>query len=502
MLPFQHSQFNGHLTFDDDSNAYYAFMNQSKAGQWLFYNPFTPEKHKAVFFNLEFLIVGKLAALTGISLEVAVQIVRIFSIFVLCFSFYWLSSFLFTTSLMRRIVFIMVMLGGGFGWLCSIPYVDSHFRSLFYDNFAGVHPFFSMLLAPHFLIAQAFAVLTLCLFMRAEHSRLQKDYVLAALCCLIVGTLRPYDLLYLMTAFTLYIIVTGLNKTSSFFSHSYPRLLVIIVPLPLIAYYLWLFKVHPVFRWWSIQGKTPPPFPSCLVISLGISFVLLVFGMVNWGGFKEKAPSHTLITCCFFSSMVLIYSYPALLFALQFSTTLLIPTVLVGTMKIERTLVSMVRHSKWVYVGITALLVVNSLTSFNLLRRYIRDVYQGKHRTETKLLTVYQWLDNHSEPQEIVLATSLTIANQIPRYTHNTTFCGWHFNTVNFNEKKAMFDKFFKVETSDTFRKDFLKNFNIRYIFFSTDKPYSNTSMDPRMLPFLKEIFRNDIAIIYRVMML
>lgn len=114
-----------------------------------------------------------------------------------------------------------------------------------------------MLLAPHFLIAQAFTVLTLCLFMRAEHSGLQRDYILASLCCLVVGTLRPYDLLYLMAAFTLYIIVTGLNKISNFFSYSYPRLLVSIVPVPLIAYYLWLFKVHPIFRWWSIQGDTP-----------------------------------------------------------------------------------------------------------------------------------------------------------------------------------------------------------------------------------------------------
>lgn len=143
MLPSQHSQFNGNLTFDDDSNAYYAFMNQSRSGQWLFRNPFTPEQHKAVFFNLEFLIIGKFAALTGVSLEVSVQIFRIFSIFVLCFAFYWLSSFLFTTSLMRQIVFIMVMWGGGFGWLLSIPLVGSHFgRFVFYDTFAGVHPFF------------------------------------------------------------------------------------------------------------------------------------------------------------------------------------------------------------------------------------------------------------------------------------------------------------------------------------------------------------------------
>jgi hypothetical protein len=64
-LPFQHSRFNGNLAFDSDSNDYYAFMNQSKLGQWLFHNPFTPEQHKAVFFNLEFLILGKLAALTS-----------------------------------------------------------------------------------------------------------------------------------------------------------------------------------------------------------------------------------------------------------------------------------------------------------------------------------------------------------------------------------------------------------------------------------------------------
>ena len=114
LLPFPDSRFNENLVFDIDMNAHFAYARQAAAGHWLFYNPMTPEPHAPVFFNLEWLLLGKLAAVMGGSVELAFQAVRIAWIFVLCFALYWLSSFLFDTIVMRRIVFTAIMLGGGF----------------------------------------------------------------------------------------------------------------------------------------------------------------------------------------------------------------------------------------------------------------------------------------------------------------------------------------------------------------------------------------------------
>ena len=148
-LPFQFSQFNGYLLDDGDFNTYFAFMRQA-AGQWLFHNPFTPEPHEPVFFNLEWLAVGKLVAVTGISLEASSQLGRIICIFILCFAFNWLSSFLFDTVLMRRLLLITVMLGGGFGWFFAILGFPPRLPYPFiFDMHGGFHPF--AFFSPHYL---------------------------------------------------------------------------------------------------------------------------------------------------------------------------------------------------------------------------------------------------------------------------------------------------------------------------------------------------------------
>src|SRR5262249_8682905 len=83
VLSFPGSRFNPALHFDADFNAYFPFMRQSAAGQWLFYNPFTSERHAPVFFNLEWLALGKLAAFLDLSLEGALHVQRVSGVFLL-----------------------------------------------------------------------------------------------------------------------------------------------------------------------------------------------------------------------------------------------------------------------------------------------------------------------------------------------------------------------------------------------------------------------------------
>jgi len=291
--PFKTSKFNENMVFDADLNSYFAFMRQSEQGQWLFHNPFTSEPHEPVFFNLEWFVVGKFASLAKVSLETAFQLQRITLIVLLCFSFYFLSTFFFETVMMRRTIFIMA----------------------------------------------------------------------------------------------------------------------------------WLMKIHPVFQWWSIQNIVKPPPPSSLVVTLGVAFILLAFNLKNLGNLKDSSAANALIACCFLSSIALIYCYPVLKFTLQFETTIVIPSLFVGTMSLEKKIIRAVQRSRWTIVGIVMILILNSLTSVLLLKGKIQEVADGKHRTDIQLLAAYKWLDKESEPRDVILpSSSYPTGNQIPRYTHNSVF--------------------------------------------------------------------------------
>ena len=171
--------------------------------------------------------------------------------------------------------------------------------------------------------------------------------------------------------------------------------------------------------------------------------------------------------------------------------------MLAGAMRLEGGLISKIQSSKWTRLGVATVLLVNSLTSLWLLGHHTKEIVEGRQRTDAGLLAAYSWLDEHSEPNENVLPSSAyPTGNQIPRYTHNTVFCGQHYMTVNFEKKDEMIWRFFLKETPDAFRYDLLREFGIRYVFLrSLDRIHITYSPDTS--PFLEEIFRNDQATIY-----
>jgi hypothetical protein len=497
-LVYPASRFNENLAFDVDVNTYFAFMRQAESGQWLFHNPMTPEPHEPVFFNLEWLLAGKLAAFLG-SLEAAFQCQRIAATFLLCFSFYWLTTFLFSPTGMRRFAFATVMSGGGFGWLLYVPQLGARLpRETFLDSYAGVHPFFWIFLQPHFLIAQSFALLTLCFFLRGESSGGRKDYAWAAVSCAVAGAMRPFDMLYLVAAIGLYVLADTLrNHRGASRRPSLARLLAVFASLPLFAYYVWLFKIHPVFSHWGGQNVDAPPYPLELLLSLGIVGILSVFGVGTLIRWRHQPPAKLLIGCCVVSSVGLLYSYPLLTFVRQLAPALLVPIALLGMVWLEPRLVRSFNGSWGARVGIAVFLLLNSMTSLLLFRFYLIEVTQGRHRTATEQIEAYEWLQDHSEPGDVVLA-SYRIANQIPRYTHSTVFSGYSYATVNYAEKTEMVRRFFQANTHDRYRKALVERFDVRYVLFARPDR-RRTNYDPASTPFLLERYRNPVVRVFEV---
>jgi hypothetical protein len=289
-LQVRAARFHHNLKFDHDYNAYYSFIRQSRDGLWLFHNQFTPEPHENCFFDLEWLAAGKLAALTGLRVEIAFHVLGALATPVWACSLYWLASLLFATVLMRRLVFSMVLLGGGFGWLTYYFGVLGGYDSLYIplDCLAGLHPFFCIFFQPHFLLAQAFFLLAVALFLRAEHTGRTVDYLWAGLACAVAGLIRPYELLYISVALALYVLVLGVSQGQWARKRLVQRLLVILIGLPVLAYYYLLFTYHPVFRWWGVQGVRLPFLVSSVALGMGLTFVLLLCSLAQLGGFRDK----------------------------------------------------------------------------------------------------------------------------------------------------------------------------------------------------------------------
>jgi hypothetical protein len=496
VAPFPGSVFTDILAYEADANNYLAYAHQAAAGAWLFHNPMTGEPHTAVFFNFEWLLMGKVAAVFHLSPGSAMNVLRLLFAVIMCFAVYWLSAYCLHNIFLRRAALVAVMTGGGFGWLLlshllnvlRVP-VD---QSYFYDLRAGLFPYFWTLMLPHFLVAGAFATLGLCLYLRAERNRRVSNYIGAGLLYLLTGSCRPYDMAYLAGATGLYLGISFVRSKKlswAFILRATP----ILMCVPLLGYYYWIFRIHPVFRWWSNAGRVPPA-PWALTFSFGLSFFILLLALWHLRA-QRLGDAGTLMVSCLVTTAALIYSYRFLHFSFQFATDILVPLVMVVFLGLERPLTQWIQKGRWARVSIMILLAVNGLTSVALTAQTARLAWRGSYRIDQRLVEAYTWLDNHSQPDELVLA-DFDNSNRIPQYGHNRVFCGYS-NTVRFAEKTEAVDLFFVPGTSNVVREGLLRQNAIRYVLLNQEEARQLTVL--RNAPFVNQVFANDAAVIYAV---
>ncbi|MBD3271110.1 MAG: hypothetical protein GF384_01065 [Elusimicrobia bacterium] len=174
--------------------------------------------------------------------------------------------------------------------------------------------------------------------------------------------------------------------------------------------------------------------------------------------------------------------------------------VIEATMLREKYFMKQFRASSWVRIAIGVFLIVNSLSMILAYRSKIREVAHGMHRTDRTLLEAYTWLDTHSNPRDIVLPSAVyPIGNQIPRYTHCSVYCGYHFVTVEFKKKEKIVERFFLSQTPDSFREKLLDENAVRYVFVWL-KGCGPDTFDCSEADYLNEVYRNDAAVIYAVL--
>ncbi len=477
-----------------DTNNYLAYARQAASGRWLFRNPMTAEPHSEVFFNIEWLVIGKLSSLLHVPLAFAMNIVRLLCLVLMCFGVYWLSSFLSCSTFIRRVALVAALAGGGFGWLRAlhllrIPIDSSYFLDL---TNANLFPFYSALKVPHFLVSESFVVLGLCFFLCAERSRRTRYYIGAGLCYMIAGTCRPYDMLFLMVATSVFLAVWCWEHRELRPGLAL-RTLPILMCVPLLTYYYWIFKIHPIFRWWSLPGN---PAPAAWLLALGYGMTLLFLPFSAWrlrrGGLGEPG---RFMLCCLLTAILFAHAHHLLHFSFQFATNIFVPLVMIVLVGLEKPIAEWKENQRWAGASIIALLVVNSFSSIALTGQAVLLATQGDFRADSHLLEAFSWLNAHSRTDDVIFA-DFDIANLIPQYTHDNVFCGYD-NAVHFDDKFRAIQQFLGPQTSDEFRERLIQQNAIQFVLLTVTEERELAALGEA--PFLKEVFRNNAAFIFLV---
>jgi len=504
-------QFSGLVYNVLDCNSYIAKMRQGARGEWLFTLPYTSEQHRGAFVYPFYLILGKLAALTGLSLVLVYHLARLVSIPVLLVSVYAFLARMTPWRAIRRITFLLIAFASGLGWLFTLLGRSTFAGHLPIDFWVTEGYLFLLVYAmPHLAFAAALLLWLLSAILDAWRWQSRGLFLASALLALVLTAILPF---YAGVAF----LVLGVTWAVDSILHHHAdmrRLAVLLASglpsVPLLAYQGYMFALDPFFRVWAAQNTTLSP--HILHYALGYAFLLPWAAADVISAIRHHRRLETLPVVWALLVPVLVYlpvqfqrrfliGFPiplSLLAVPGFARYALFP---LSRSRLARWFLRFPRYTRaglrrWMVTACIGLAAISNvlLVAGSCAGAWIQSPTMFHDRTE---LDALNWLETRTKPQDIVLCAFET-GNYVPARAGNRVFLGHGPETMHSDQKKEMVARFFGAQTDDTWRKWLLREYDIAYVLIGP-RERALGEFSARGTPYLLPTYQNADYRIYQV---
>lgn len=500
--------FGGFVIAVEDGNSYLASMGQGARGEWLFHLPYTSEDHDGAIVYTFYLLLGKVARLSGLSLVNAYHLARLlWGLFLLWMIYVFISCFV-SYSALRRIAFLLVCFSSGLGWLLislglssEIP-IDFLLPEAF--TFLIIYAF------PHLALARTLMLGTFILTLTAFKDSRLLWAILAGVACFLVGLIVPFYVGVAYVVLGSYLLALLWKRRHIPWRELGLTAIVVFISAPVLLYNGYVFLTNPVFRVWAEQNLILSPHPLHYISGYAIVALLAIGGI---GYVLRRSESEKL----FLVSWVLVV--PLLLY-MPFN----LQRRLIEGFQIPLCILAGLGLARYVLPAVTRSGLASRLTRF---QRYTRPKLRRFVTTAIILLTVpsnlllvatslvqvsrpsppifhegmeleaMDWLAAHTQPSDTVFS-SYEVGNYIPARAGNRVFLGHGSETIHSVEKEDIVKQFFQAQTSDAYRKEILRRYHIAYLFYGPAERVLG-DFQPAASPYLKEVFTNGRYAVYKV---
>jgi len=496
-------RFVGFLSPHEDLNSYLTWMKQAEKGYFLFEIKYTTEEQPRNIFRPYFLFGGLISRYLNIPLVIVYQIMRIISGLILLFTSYIFLAYFIKDILKRKIIFILICFSSGFGYIFATLYHFFGFRlpEIFMVPCDQVHPqavtFWGIDWFGHTELAIAIMLIIFILFF-ASYYKISILILLTGLLILILNYIhlfRIFTIVINLGIYSLYLIYRDrMIRNKVIFNY------LVLLLFSLIAGFLNLILLikNPVSKLFIYQVSFYNIFGYLL--GMGLVAIVAMFAIVK--AIKEHKQEFYFLIIWVISTLILLQS------KLPFRMRLVEGLHIALSILCGLGLFWILEKWGWFKEGILnkkGKIFIFFFILFTIpsnLMHFIGDI-----RTATQieypyflskdLEDVFNWMDKNLPINGTVLA-SREIGSFIPARTGLKTYIGHVAETVNKHKKLNLFKQFMSKSTEDQSRIDLLTKNRIDY-FLYTDFERKIGDFNPDEAKFLKEIYRSDSVVLYKV---
>ena len=484
-----------HYSNYTDTFAYLGLFTQAKREHFLFFNPYSPEKHSALFFRPLFSFATVFLKIIPLTSVEAYHFFRILlGLILLLILFYFLKTF-FPNKALRCFVYTNLVIGSGLGWL-SISFIKDPMDLWVPET----NIFLSLMEAPHFVLSLSLMLTIFMLWMKNSSSPSSKTTLLASIAAVILFLCHPFDapIIYL----TLFLYIGYLCITPAYFKNrkiliTLFILFLLISSLPLL-WQTYQIQSNFIAAYWSKQNINLSPSPLGMIFGLGIWLPLAVGGIIL--AFKNKNTNFILIALWALSYFPL--TYIPLNIQRRFLEGLFIPYIILSCYFLNIIIKKMpfIKKHKTFYIALISIFIfINSFSNILILKRDFVKLNQNKQLPfylSKYVVNGLNWLENQDSSLKTFIG-NWEISYISPTYLYCQTFWGHKVQTINLSQKEKEIKQLFNNKLTRHERKIFFHNYNLNYLIWEkrdTTKPYK-----PENDSYLKKIYSNPKLTIYKI---
>lgn len=500
----------------DDNNVYLGLMRQAADGDTLFTNNFTPEPNKPALFNLLYLGLGRLARLTGWSLDFTHRVFGAISALLLVLSAYAFIAAGIRRARYRALALVLACFGGGFVWLAQILARATGFKLRAVDSWlVEVSLFHAVVVYPHFVFAAALLTGSLALLLKAEREKRFGPAVAGGLSGAALAASHAFEAVAVIPIALAYLLLDWMSRARIPVAGKWKCVaLVAGLPIPMLALNGWILAKEPM--WGNVVARldfyTPDPFR--LALGLGAAFFI---ALLTFEGFlrSDRPAGEQMAKAWVIVVLALAYvpwinwrwhllngvQIPLSVLAVQGLRRTAFRTILLRLKRRRVTTGHPTRAARGVSVGFAALVVVGicCLSSANLLLSYRHEVSQVEPPTylPSAEVSALDWM-RREVPRDALVFASYATGNYVPRLGGQRVFLGEDKLTERIADRRALAVSFFSDGWTDARRNELLARFGVNYLFYGPEEkklgPYN-----PLRAAFLRRVYDREGVQIFRV---
>lgn len=523
--------FMGILVNVPDHAQYFAWFREFMT-QPLSANKLTPEPNGAIFFNLLWFVLARMAVLLGLDAstgyQVMYQLMRVAGTMIFFVLVYRLCSWVFPDVPRRRAAFLIAVMAAGFGWVLVVLKYTAMRGELInpLDLYvAEGNTFYSALGQPHFIAAAAY-IFAFELILRGQARQQYRYAFLAGLFAQFMGWQHAYDLVIVYGVLAAYVVLLTMRDRRIPWFMVVSSLIVGVVSVWPSLYSFLLTSLDPlwkvVLKQFANAGVFTPPLYR-LPVLMGLPLIVACFTVIidaindrrrrdtirqEIAADPQRANNDLFIKSWFLISFVLIYL--PVDFQIHMLNGWQVPIAILATKGIfdviapwvqrqvgaRRPAIDLPKVQKLLVAGFLLLVLPTNLYlfawRFTELRRHDYPFYL--HNDE---IAAIKWLENNARPYEVVLSSE-TVGQYVPMLSGVHAYLAHWAQTVDYFTKRDAVKMFYDASTSDVEREQILRMHGVNYV-LAGPAEHQLGAYDPAKASFLKPVYETPSVRVFMV---